>query len=333
MFQDKEVIKILSIDGGGIRGFIPGLLLSEIEKCTGKKVHELFDFFSGTSTGGILSLLLNRPEPTPASNLLDIYLGEDGHKIFKKNVLTPLNYIFRGEKYNKKGIEEVLGRRLEDYCLKDSLKPVLITSYETEARNATFFTSYDSRYNDMQMKDIARSTSAAPTYFEPYEIKDKGTFIDGGIAVNNPAMCAYVEVLKLLKKEGIDPATKKIVVVSLGTGVATSSLYYKDIKNWSPLAWIKGPLIGSFFDGNSDTVEYQLKQILPPDCYFRFQLKLPSEKGADKLDNTNEECLNKIKALTMQYIQHDNVKGLPLGWRSKLQTLCHMIQPESLVNQ
>lgn len=102
-------------------------------------------------------------------------------------------------------------------------------------------------------------------------------------------MCAYVEALKLLRKQGIDPATKKIVVVSLGTGVATSSLYYDEIKNWSPLAWIKGPLIGSFFDGNSDTVEYQLRQILQPDCYYRFQLKLPSEKGADKLDNTDKK--------------------------------------------
>ncbi|MDD3150448.1 MAG: patatin-like phospholipase family protein, partial [Candidatus Gastranaerophilales bacterium] len=129
-----------------------------------------FDFFAGTSTGCILSLLLNTPNPASATDLLDIYLGEDGQKIFKKNLLTNLNYVFKGEKYNKKGIEEVLGRRFEESCLKDSLNPVLITSYETEGRNATFFTSYDNRYKDLYMKDIARSTSAAPTYFEPYKI-------------------------------------------------------------------------------------------------------------------------------------------------------------------
>lgn len=67
MFEHQNVIKILSIDGGGIREFIPALLLAEIEKCTGKKIYKLFDFFAGTSTGGILSLPLNRPHPTPAS--------------------------------------------------------------------------------------------------------------------------------------------------------------------------------------------------------------------------------------------------------------------------
>lgn len=321
MFENKDVITILSIDGGGIRGIIPAILLAEIEKVTGKKIYELFDFFAGTSTGGILTLLLNKPNPLSASDLIELYDGSDGKEIFKKNFLTPLNYIFKGPKYDKKGIETVLSEKLGNTCLKDTLKPVLVTSYETECRNATFFANYDSRYKDLYLKDIARATSAAPTYFEPKNIQNLGTFIDGGVAANNPAMCAYVEVLKLLNKQGIDPDSKKIIVVSLGTGTATNSYCYDEMKHWTPIDWIKGPLISSFFDANSNTVEYQLKQILKSDCYYRFQLQLPNEKGADALDNTDDKNLEKLSSLTSSYINNDTITGMPIGWASKLNSL------------
>ena len=321
MFKDKEIIKILSIDGGGIRGIIPAILLAEIEQKTGKKVSELFDFYAGTSTGGILTLLLNKPNPLSAAELIGLYGGEDGKNIFKHNFLTPLNYIFKGPKYDKKGIESVLTKYLESICLKDVINPILLTSYETEYRNATFFNSYDHKYKDLSLKDVARATSAAPTYFEPMKIDSFGTFIDGGVAVNNPAMCAYVEVLKILKKEGIDPDSKKIVLVSLGTGSATTSYSYDEMRKWTPIDWIKGPLISSFFDANSNTVEHQLKQILQSDCYYRFQLQLPKEKGADALDNTDDKSLNKLKSLTFGYIKNETISGLPIGWANKLELL------------
>lgn len=69
-----------------------------------------------------------------------------------------------------------------------------------------------------------------------------------GVAANNPAMCAYVEVLKLLIRQGIDPETKKIIVVSLGTATATNSYDYDEMKHWTFIGWIKGTLISSFFD-------------------------------------------------------------------------------------
>ncbi len=333
MFEHQNVIRILSIDGGGIRGIIPALLLAKIEEVTGKRIYELFDFFAGTSTGGILSLLLNRPEPFPAGELIKIYTEDGSEKIFKKHWYTSANYLFKGEKYDRKGIESVLSEKLEKYCLKDTLKPVLIPSYEMESRNTVFFSSYDDRYQDLYLKDVARATSAAPTYFEPYKIEGQGTFIDGGVAVNNPGMSAYVEVLKLLKKANIDPSSKKIIVVSIGTGTATSSLNYEEIKNWTPLQWIAGPLISTFFDGNSHTVEYQLRKILSEDCYLRFQMKLPDEKGADELDNADEKSLKRISDLTQRYINHDQVDGLPIGWYSKIDSLCQLLQVECNINQ
>ena len=152
-------------------------------------------------------------------------------------------------------------------------------------------------------------------------IQNQGTFIDGGVAANNPAMCAYVEVLKLLKRERIDPDSKKIIVVSLGTGTATNSYCYNEMKHWTPIDWIKGPLISSFFDANGNTVEYQLKQIIKPDCYYRFQLQLPNEKGSDLIDNTDDKNLEKLSSLTSSYINNDTITGMPIGWASKLNNL------------
>ena len=332
MFEHKDVIKILSVDGGGIRGLIPALLLARIEQQQQTRIYELFDFFAGTSTGGIISLLMNKPEPLQAEEIVKIYSSDGANKIFKRNFLTPLNYLFRGEKYPKSGIESVLSENFKDYCLKDLLKPVLIPSYEMESRNAVFFSNYDDRYKDIQLKDVARATSAAPTYFEPHKIKCKGTFIDGGVAVNNPAMSAYVEVLKILRRNNIDPASKKIIVVSIGTGTATSSLCYEKIKNWNPLQWVSGPLIDTFFNGNSRTVEHQLRNLLPKDCYFRFQLMLPDEKDADKLDNSDKKSLGRIKDLTQRYIDHDYIDNLPIGWYSKISTLCQGLPSNTGVN-
>ena len=332
MFEHQNVIKILSIDGGGIRGLIPALLLSVIEKKTQKKIYELFDFFAGTSTGGILSLLLNKPNPVLAEKLIELYTNDGAERIFKKNFLTPTNYLFKGEKYDRKGIESVLAEKLENYKLSDALKPVLVPSYEMESRNTVFFNNYDDRYKDIYLKDVARATSAAPTIFEPFKIEGQGTFIDGGVAVNNPAMSAYVEILKLLEKNNIDPSGKKIMVVSLGTGTATSSLCYEKIKDWNPLQWVSGPLISTFFDGNSHTVEYQLRKILPQDCYYRFQLQLPDEKGADALDNSDKKFLDRLRDLTQRYICHDQIDGLPIGWYSKIDNLCQILQTNIAVN-
>lgn len=104
------------------------------------------------------------------------------------------------------------------------------------------------------------------------------------------------------------------------------------MKNWTPIDWIKGPLISSFFDGNSNTVEYQLTQILKHDCYYRFQLQLPNEKGSDSLDNTDEKHLDRLKNLTSSYINNDMITGVPIGWYSKLDSLYQLLRSSSCIN-
>lgn len=99
----SKTIKILSIDGGGIRGIIPALILAEIEQRTGKPICQMFDLIAGTSTGGILALGLTRPDDTgqPA------YRAEDLVRLYK----TEGPVIFPGPYGTASGLWAVLSRR------------------------------------------------------------------------------------------------------------------------------------------------------------------------------------------------------------------------------
>ena len=90
------------------------------------------------------------------------------------------------------------------------------------------------------MRAIARATSAAPTYFEPMELKVKNknaVLVDGGVFINNPAVSAYAEAIKLIK-EGILP-NKPILIISLGTGELTRQITYKEAKDWGLIQWVR----------------------------------------------------------------------------------------------
>src|ERR671914_1713010 len=79
------VVRVLAIDGGGIRGLIPALVLAELERRSGRRVYELFDLIAGTSTGGIIACALCAPDPLPAEEVAAIY-AEEGPAIFERSV-------------------------------------------------------------------------------------------------------------------------------------------------------------------------------------------------------------------------------------------------------
>ena len=164
-----QTVKILSLDGGGIRGIIPALLLAEIEKRTGKATADLFDLVAGTSTGGILALALTKPDATgrpayTAGQLATLY-ENDGQEIFSRTVwhrMWAMGDILNS-KYTGQGIETVLEQFFGETRLSQALKEVLITSYEIERRIPWLFKSRKARNMadyDFPMKVVARATSA-----------------------------------------------------------------------------------------------------------------------------------------------------------------------------
>ncbi|MCJ8279083.1 MAG: patatin-like phospholipase family protein [Rivularia sp. ALOHA_DT_140] len=179
--------KLLSLDGGGIRGIIPAIILKEIEKRTQKRIWELFDLIAGTSTGGFLAMVLTMPNPDNPSltrysmdEIIDMY-RKDGKNIFHEpflETLTDADDLLR-PKYPSKGREKVAKKYFQDVALKDALTNIFITSYDIELRLPVFFinnsrferhtgTSFRKFCTDYKMVEAAMATSAAPTFFEPY---------------------------------------------------------------------------------------------------------------------------------------------------------------------
>lgn len=286
---------VLSIAGGGSRGIIPVILLHELYKLTHKHPSLLFDAFIGTSTGGIISLLLTCNNRKSTNDLINFYTGEPIKKIFKKNIF---NFPFNAVKYQSKNIESVLKDKFCDEKISDAIKPTIVTTYDMKNKAATFINSTESKYKNMYTWECARATSAAPTYFEPFNYNDN-VFIDGGIFANNPAIVGYIEAKKIFPND-------KIIMVHFGTGYnSNSNLSKEKINKFNLLDWAKN-ILDFIFDGQSDTSEYAIKRLLPEEDIFIFNPNLGDMKC--NLDNINADYLQKLIDLTLEYINKEDIK-------------------------
>ncbi|RDD38737.1 Patatin-like protein 2 [Trichoplax sp. H2] len=243
---------ILSIDGGGIRGIIPAVVLSEVERCTHRPISYNFNLISGTSTGGIISLGLTTPEAENsckpkyrAADILSLYKDKSS-EIFHKGAMPWLG--FASHKYRDKRLKNVLSQYFNDTTLSQLLTDVAIPACnQNQLLVTTYFTRCealkDPRKN-FKILDVALATSAAPTYFPPHRIiidqrhntktnstqKLEHVFIDGGVHANNPAGYAY--------KHALDQGIKRenIYLWSLGTGDAVNSIL-RPQSNQGALFW------------------------------------------------------------------------------------------------
>ena len=290
-------MKVLSIDGGGIRGLIPALVLAEIERRTGRRTAEMFDLIAGTSTGGILACGLTRPGPDgkplhSADDLAELYRTE-GPKIFDRSLLKRITSVegLVDERYDDRGLNAALAAYLGDARLKDALAEVMITAYDIKDRFAFFFRSSRARTDDaydFAMAEADRATAAAPSYFEPVEVTDAAgartyPLVDGGLFAVNPAMCAYADVVG----GGGDIS----VLAALGTGSHTRAYEFDDVKGWGKIEWLQ-PLLEMVFDGVADTVDFQATT-LSRGRYRRLQAEL--RYSSDALDDAGEANLRRLE--------------------------------------
>ncbi|MDP8240424.1 MAG: patatin-like phospholipase family protein [Candidatus Hatepunaea meridiana] len=310
-----KLIKILSIDGGGIRGIIPAVILSEIEKRTGKRVSELFNLIAGTSSGGIIALALVKPDEDAkpqfeASELITLF-EKNGERIFSQSFKQKIQPFSRYTevKYLSEGIESVFEEYFGSTRLKDVLGDVLVTSYDFERQRPVFFKSSRARNepdHDFFMKDAARATSAVPAYFEPFKLEmengeDYYALIDGLIFAGNPTLCAYAEAKCKY------PGTRDFMVVSLGTGKAKHRQIFDEVKEWGTVQWGRN-ILDMLLHGTSVTVDYQMRQLIPASSrssrYYRFQTKIDKEN--EQMDDTDPANIRTLKLLGEELIRENN---------------------------
>ena len=319
--------KVLAIDGGGIRGIIPALILQAIEEHTQRSISDLFDMLAGTSTGGIiaLGLTLAGDGDQPAKSAHDIVglYEREGNHIFPSSLRATLHVeTVHGAKYDADGIEATLERYFGDARLKDALKPVVVPSYDIEKQTPIFFKSEKAKVDpsyDFLARQVARATSAAPTYFPPEKIDTSDplqyyALIDGGVIANNPAMCAYAEAIRMgrIKDSGV-------LMVSLGTGELRHPIKYGEANGWGQLEWAR-PVLDIALQGSSTTVDYQLQQLLvtggASPTYYRFQLALTQD--ATEMDDARDANLKHLIDLTQDFL------GKP-DTRAALDELCSQL--------
>ncbi len=318
---NKHLTRILSIDGGGIRGILPGQILVSLEDKLKKldnnpdaAIADYFDLIAGTSTGGILACMYlcpsegNKKRPRfSAKKAVELYLDR-GDEIFDVSLWQKLRSMggVSDEKYSADELEEALQDYIGDLKLDKLLKACLITSYDIKRKKGHFFKSHKAKVDDAYnffVKDVARATSAAPTYFEVARVKadDNQVYplIDGGVFVNNPALCAYSEARNIkFDNNRNKPTAAKMMILSLGTGSssADNGYEYKKSKNWGAIQWVK-PIIDIMMSGVADTVDYQLKQIYnaveKPEQYIRLEPQLFTAESA--MDNASVQNLQALK--------------------------------------
>lgn len=318
----KKKIRILSLDGGGIRGIITCVILKYIEEQLQKidrpdaRLGDYFDLVAGSSTGGLLASVLLFPDSGKKAKFsvqeaLDLY-SKNGDTIFNVSFWEQATNLFGlfNEKISCRNLEKQLDRTFGTLELKDFIKPCLITAYDIGARKAKFFTSHEahSPLENFYVKDICRATSAAPTYFEPAKIKSlygqEFTFIDGGVYANNPALCAYAEARKipfstvLGDLEKVDyPGIGDMIIVSVGTGEVLKPYSYEKFENAGKLKWIS-PLIDMLLSANAETVDYHLSmmyQTLSKRNSRNYYRLLPDlHKASPDMDNTSPKNIYEL---------------------------------------
>lgn len=319
---------ILSIDGGGIKGIIPGMVLVEMEKRLKERtgnpeayIGEYFDFFAGTSTGGILTCLLlcpskeNPKKPRfSAQEALNLYI-DNGSKIFStkgiKRFFADIGWT--SEKYNANVLEKILSDYFGNVKLSQLIKPCIITAYNIELRKAHFFrqkvakTRGDSR--DFYVRDVCRATSAAPTYFSVAEIHSlagvRYPLLDGGIFATNPSLSAFVEI----KKNPEELIPTDVYILSLGTGASKKSYDSDELKDTKAL-FVVPALLDMMMSGATETSHFYMKQIFSflgiPDHYLRLEPR-NLQSVDEKLDAASPKNISKLIALADRMISEQTL--------------------------
>jgi len=313
----NRIFKILSIDGGGIKGLYSSKIIEHFEEEYNCRISDHFDMLCGTSTGGILALALSLR--IPASEISKLYV-EKGKKIFpnQNKVVALLKQVILNGKYSDVELRKALEETFGDAKIGESNNLLCIPSYSlTDAR--PFIFKYDhvegglTRDNKALYVDVALATSAAPTYFPLAEIKyyNNKQFVDGGIWGNNPSLVGFIEALTYFVGE--DKKFDEVKMLSVSSLTSTSGRKtglnrYRSFRHWH------NDLFDSMMTGQAKFNEYFMSKIDEINSIPVKHIRVPSEvlspeqQSIIHLDKATDESLDLLQG-----------KGNDMGvvWRKK----------------
>lgn len=303
----NEYKRILSIDGGGIKGVFPAAFLADIEETLPEPIYKYFDLIVGTSTGGIIALGLALG--MSAFEILEFY-KKYGPEIFSGNrfVLTLKQFFYR--KYSHKKLKSSLGLTFGDRIVGDCKTRLVITSFNANNGSVCLFkTAHNERFErDFKLKavEVALATASAPTYF-PILINSLGfTLVDGGVWANNPIGVAVAEGLGVL-----DWQKNEIKVLSLGCTDEPFDIGF--LRKWSGSpSWIwKNRIIETFMIGQSNGALGIAYSLLGHENVFRINETV--KKGKFSLDSAGK--ISELQAFGNNQARHNAPKLKPIFFR------------------
>lgn len=274
--QPNDRFRILSVDGGGIRGLISALTVADLERRikalagAEARVADYFHLFAGTSTGGLIALALTAPQNLSAAELASLYT-EDGPAIFHRSALQRLRTAdgWLGPKYQADGLRAAAGRRFEGALLESAARDLVVTSYDMTAREPYFFKRWRARESaerNAPIVDAALATAAAPTYFPSHGYRGRA-LVDGGVFAANPVLAAIAEALKRGRDEPANLSLDDLLVVSVGTGEHEVHFSQGQVGGWGRAGWIaprggEPPLLGAVLGGSADAADHWAHMLL-----------------------------------------------------------------------
>lgn len=275
----KIAYRILSLDGGGIRGLATVIMLQRLEQAAPGWL-ERTDLIAGTSTGGIIALALGKG--VPLEELRSLYETK-ARRIFDDSWLDDLRDLgnLTGAQYGNKALKAELSRIFGTKTLADLRKRVLVSAFRLDNEHPDparrgwapkFFHNFpgEDSDGDMPVVKVALYTSAAPTYFPSVD-----GYIDGGVCANNPSMAALAQTQD--RRAFRDPPPlNRIALFSVGTAAPKMRIARKNM-DWGVAQWAK-PLVHLMLDGTMGIADYQCRQFLG-DRYHRLDPPFPAARA------------------------------------------------------
>ena len=285
-YPPKKKKLVLSFDGGGVRAIAAVVFLKQLEIASGKKIFDIFDFFIGTSAGGINALNI-AGRKIDCFELEDFWSKENLTKTMSKSFWDTASFLQTKPKYDGIGKTDVLLDYFADQSLGEAKKPVAVLAYDVEKRKPRILSSYDSP--GIKMVSAASATSAAPIYYSTQEIDDGSWLIDGGIVANNPSLLGYSEAKKLFSKH-------EIKVFSIGTGINRRKINGKNSVKWGALNWFNHDILGIM-------LESSIFDEIASDIMGQNYLRVNSSTGLvnRRMDDISEVNLKRIHLMGMEW--------------------------------
>lgn len=315
---DKEKpIVILSVDGGGVRGLIPAVLIAEMEKQLGKPITEMVDLFAGTSAGSIVIGFLNIPNAQKkqrytAVEAVDLSQGVIT-KLFSNSVFRKIRTLggLAGSKYSAKPLEGFLNQYLGDLTVANTVKPILIPSIDLKTNQIfNFSTRYAKEWPAMfnlPMQMAIRASTAAPVYFKPIGVRLRSgadlVLADGGIIALSPDLLALVEARILYPN-------RHYILISLSTGrfQGERKIAATGINGGSALKMIE-PFIGASLSGQLSLNNIYLQQEIKRGDLEYYRVEIGVTKEGSSLDDATPKNIQYLKQVGLETANRNPVFG------------------------